>query len=158
MATGCATTVPKAKFTQEIAPESQIAAKDEAYLKINVGPGVTISDLEKARFTKTIEQKIAARKALNTMQGEKKSYEVELLLTRYDKGSAFARAMLAGLGQIHIAGEVKLMEMPDRKQVGAFSISKTFGWGGAYGASTTIVNIEETFANGLAAAVTRQKE
>ncbi len=66
--------------------------------------------------------------------------------------------MLAGLGQIHIDGEVKLVELPDRKQVGVFSVSKTFAWGGIYGGSTGIEEIEQTFADGVAAALTGQKE
>jgi hypothetical protein len=83
---------------------------------------------------------------------------VELLLTRYDKGNAFARAMLAGLGEIHIDGEVTLIELPERNQVGKFSISKTFAWGGIYGGTTSMDDIEQTFADGVAAAVTGQKE
>ncbi|MBN1381682.1 MAG: DUF4410 domain-containing protein [Deltaproteobacteria bacterium] len=158
LATGCATTVPKAEFMLEIAPESKIAAKDEAQVKIDIGPDVTITDLEKARLAKKIEEKIVARKALNTMDGENKSYEIDLLLTRYDKGSAFARFMLAGLGQIHIDGEVKLVELPDRKQVGAFTVSKTFAWGGIYGGATSIEDIEQPFADGVAAALTGQTE
>jgi hypothetical protein len=38
--------------------------------------------------------------------------------------------------------------------VGQFAISKTFAWGGIYGASMNMENIETTFAEGVAAAVT----
>ncbi len=77
-------------------PEARIASKDDAKVRIEVGP------------------------------------EVELLLTRYDKGNAFARAMLAGLGQIHIDGKVKLLEMPE--------------------------DIEMTLVDGVASALTGQTE
>ena len=152
--TGCATTVPKASFLHEIAPESRVASKDETKVNIKVGTDVTIEASEKARLAETIEQKITSLKILNNGNGEKKIYEVELLLTRYDKGNAFARFMLAGLGQIHIDGEVKLIELPERKLVGEFSISKTFAWGGAYGGGTKIEDIEKTFADGVASALT----
>lgn len=155
---GCATTAPTASFTREIVPESRIASKDDAKVRIEIGPDVTIQEAEKTRFAETIEQKIASLKIHNNRNGEMKTYEVELLLTRYDKGNAFARAMLAGLGQIHIDGQVKLLELPERKLVGEFSISKTFAWGGAYGAGTRIEDIEKTFADGLASAVTGQTE
>ncbi|MBU4054678.1 MAG: DUF4410 domain-containing protein, partial [Proteobacteria bacterium] len=111
----------------------------------------------KVRLAEVIGIKINDLKLSNNGQGEKKSYEIELLLTRYDKGNAFARSMLAGLGQIHIDGEIKIIELPDKKQVGAFSISKTFAWGGIYGASTSMEDIEQTFANAVAAEVTGQK-
>jgi hypothetical protein len=74
------------------------------------------------------------------------------------KGNAFARAMLAGLGQIHIDGEVVIYQMPDHVMVGEFALRKTFAWGGIYGAATSMENIEDTFSDGVAAAVTGQKE
>jgi len=156
--TGCATTMPMASFAREIVPESRIASKDDAKVRIEVGPDVAIEASEKTRLAETIEQKIVSFKMLNNRDGEMKTYEVELLLTRYDKGNAFARAMLAGLGQIHIDGQVKLLEMPERKLVGEFSISKTFAWGGIYGAATKIEDIEMTFADGVASALTGQTE
>lgn len=154
--TGCATTVPKASYLQEIAPESHVTSIDETKVNIEVGTDVTMEASEKARLAATIEQKITSLKKLNNGNGEKKIYEVELLLTRYDKGNAFARMMLAGLGQIHIDGQVKLLELPDRKLAGEFSISKTFAWGGMYGGSTSIEDIEQTFADGVASALTGQ--
>lgn len=156
--TGCATTVPKASFLHEIAPESRIASKDDATVKIEAGTDVIIQASEKSRLAGIIEQKIASLKILNNGNGEKKTYEVELLLTRYDKGNAFARLMLAGLGQIHIDGEVKLIELPERKLVGEFSIQKTFAWGGVYGGSTSIEDIEKTFAEGVASALIGKTE
>ena len=155
---GCATTLPMASFSREIVTESRIASKDEVKAKIGVGADVQIQASEKTRLAEKIEQKIASRKILNNRNGDMKTYEVELLLTRYDKGNAFARAMLAGLGQIHIDGEVKLIELPERKLVGEFSIKKTFAWGGAYGASTSIEDIELVFADGIASALTGQME
>jgi len=154
--TGCASTVPRASFTREIVPEARIASKDDAKVKIEAGPDVTIQEAEKTRFAETIEQKITSLKILNNRNGKMKTYEVELLLTRYDKGNTFARLMLAGLGQIHIDGQVKLLELPERKLVGEFSMSKTFAWGGLYGSGTHIEDIEKTFADGLASALTGQ--
>jgi len=155
---GCATTVPKVSFSRQIVPKSRIASTDDAKVKIEVGTDVKIQESEKTRIAETIEQKIASLKIMNSRNGEKKMYEVDLLLTRYDKGNAFARAMLAGLGQIHIDGEVKLIELPERKLVGEFSIKKTFAWGGVYGAGTKIEDIEKAFADGVASALTGQTE
>ena len=158
LTTGCATTVPKADFAQRITPESQIAAKDEAKVKIDAGTGVTLLESEKMRLAEKIGQKIDGRKITNKRDGSTKIYEVDLLLTRYDKGSAFARAMMAGLGQIHIDGDITVLEMPGRTTVGKFAISKTFAWGGIYGGTTTMEDIETTFADGVAAALTGQDD
>jgi hypothetical protein len=155
---GCASTTPKASFTQEIARESRVAAKDQAKAIVTADPGLDILDMERTRIAQRIEERVAAKQALNAADGEPKTYSIELRLTRYQKGNAFARAMLAGLGQIHIDGVVSLFEMPAHRQVGAFTIKKTFAWGGIYGGSTSMEDIERTFADGVAAAVTGQAE
>jgi hypothetical protein len=64
--------------------------------------------------------------------------------------------MLVGLGQIHIEGKVSLYQMPARTLVGEFDLKKTFAWGGIYGAATSMDDIENTFSDGVAAAVTGQ--
>ena len=71
-------------------------------------------------------------------------------MTRYDEGSAFARAMLAGLGQIQIDGKVSLRDRAQDALLGEYEVNKTFAWGGVYGASTTIRDVEEGFAQGVA--------
>jgi len=81
---------------------------------------------------------------------------VDVTITRYEKGSAFARAMLAGLGQIHMDGNVTLYSMPAHTVVEDFSVQKTFAWGGIYGGTTTIEDIEQSFAEGIANALTGQ--
>lgn len=90
---------------------------------------------EKMRMAEKIKMKVDGRKMANNRDGSSKTYEINLMLTRYEKGNAFARAMLAGLGQIHIDGTVTVYELPGKNQVGGFSVSKTFAWGGLYGGS-----------------------
>ena len=76
--------------------------------------------------------------------------DVTVTVTRYDEGSAFARAMLAGLGQIHIDGTVSLRDRARDVPLGEYEVNKTFAWGGVYGASTSIRDVEEGFAQGVA--------
>lgn len=158
LTTGCATTVPKPEFAKQIAPESQLAAKDDASVKVEAGAGVTMLESEKVRVTEKIKQKIDARKVMNDQDVSAKAYEIKLVMTKYEKGNAFARAMLAGLGQIHIDADVAVYEMPGQNPVGNFSLSKTFAWGGIYGGTTSMEDIETTFADGVAAALTGQNE
>ena len=130
LTTGCATTVPKPEFTKHIAPESQLAAKDDANVKVEAAAGVTMLESEKIRVAEKIKQKIDARKVANNQVLSAKTYEIMLVMTKYEKGNAFARFMLAGLGQIHIDADVAVFEMPGQIPVGNFSLSKTFVWGG----------------------------
>jgi hypothetical protein len=113
---------------------------------------------EKQRLADKIRMKIEDRKITNASNAAPRSYAVELHLTRYEKGNKVARFMLAGLGQIHIDGKVDLYQMPEHKLIGEFDLQKTFAWGGVYGASTSIEEIETTFADGVAAAVTGQSD
>lgn len=77
-------------------------------------------------------------------------------ITRYDKGSKSARLMLAGLGQLHIDGDIDVYSLPQHKLQEAFTLKKTFAWGGIYGASTSIKDIETTFSKGIAQTLTGQ--
>ncbi len=155
---GCASTAPKADFSQGMALAGRVAAKDEVKARVLAAADVSLLDVEKTRIAERIEERVMAKKAQNPEGAEKKNYEVEVTLTRYEKGNAFARSMLAGLGQIHLDGNVRLYELPEHKKVGDFLIKKTFAWGGLYGATVSMEDIETTFADGVAAALTGQEE
>ena len=66
--------------------------------------------------------------------------------------------MLAGLGQIHIDAGVKVVDAATNAVLSDFQIAKTFAWGGLYGASTSMADIERTFGDGVATALTGQSE
>lgn len=155
---GCASTVPTADFAHQIVAGARVSAPDTVKVNVDAADTVKILPIEKERIAEKVAMKIDARKTANAAAGAARVYEVDLRLTRYDKGNAFARAMLAGLGQIHIEGVVSVFEMPGHTPVGEFTLKKTFAWGGVYGAATSIEDIEDTFADGVAAAVTGQKE
>jgi hypothetical protein len=78
---------------------------------------------------------------------------VTIAFTRYDEGSAFARFMLAGLGQIHIDAEVTLEDRALQTVIGKFEVTKTFAWGGIYGVATGIKDVEDGFAEAVAKVV-----
>jgi hypothetical protein len=72
------------------------------------------------------------------------------VIKRYDEGDSFARAMLAGLGQMHIDADLCVSEYASKETLGTCEITKTFGWGGIYGAATRIEDIEDGFAQAVA--------
>jgi hypothetical protein len=47
---------------------------------------------------------------------------------------------------------------PGNEKISDFLVAKTFAWGGIYGASTSMEDIERTFADGVAAALTEQQD
>jgi uncharacterized protein DUF4410 len=156
---GCAGTAPKPEFSHPIVADARIASPDQAAVSVDaVNDSVKILPMECERFAEVIKQKIDTRKVANAGGSGSRSFAVDLHLSRYDKGNAFARAMLAGAGQIHIEGKVQVYQLPEHTLVGEFQLSKTFAWGGIYGASTSMQDIESTFADGIAATLTGQNE
>ena len=82
----------------------------------------------------------------------------KIIFTDYDAGNAFARAMLAGLGQIHIDAEITLKRGDTNELLGIEEVTKTFAWGGIYGASTHIIDVEEGFSEAVVAALLKREE
>ena len=145
--TGCATIGGTPQYTQMLPPDSRIVASDTVQTEVSAAPNVPIAQDEKTRLANQITNDIRSRAAQNARAS--RSYQIVVLVTRYDKGNAFARSMLAGLGQMHIDGTVSVFTPPGNK-IGEFTINKTFSWGGIYGASTTIKTVEAGFAKAVA--------
>jgi hypothetical protein len=153
--TGCASTSPKATFRESLPRELHIDANDTAGVKVEASDGIIVERYEKQRLGRLIQEKIDIEKLRNANPENEREFELEVLMTRYEKGNAFARAMLAGIGRIHIDATVTVFALPQRKKVGEFDIKKTFAWGGVYGAVTSIEDVEQGFADGVAEAVTQ---
>lgn len=155
---GCATTSPNVAFRQALPKDQRVDANDTADVKVEAAEGVFIDEYEKQRLARNILGKIDIQKLQNPDSSGKREYEIAVLLTRYEKGNAFARFMLAGLGQIHIDAKASVFQLPERMKVSEFDIDKTFAWGGIYGGTTSIEDVEHGFAEGVAQAVTSTKE
>lgn len=153
---GCATTVPKAQFVKQMAPVFRVAPTDLVKVNVDASQSVQILPSEEARLAQEVAQKINAAKLKDPQPRAPEQYAVDVHLTRYQKGSKFARFMLAGLGEMHIDGTVEVFQMPEHKLIETFGMSKSFAWGGAYGATTSITDIENTFAAGVASTLTGQ--
>lgn len=155
---GCASSVPTATFSRELKAADRIAKGDTTKVTVVAKAGLDMLDVEKARFTQRIEAALAEKQALNPSHDPLRNYSVSVNVTKYDKGNAFARSMLAGLGQIHIDATVQVFTEPNHELVAEFDLKKTFAWGGIYGGVTTIEDIEKTFARGVASSLTGQND
>jgi predicted component of type VI protein secretion system len=157
MMVGCASSPPNAKFTEPLKAEHRVRASDTVEVKVSTAKGVEMLPLEQQRVLEQVQMKLATKQAANPA-AEERALKVEVHMTRYEKGNAFARAMLAGLGQIHVDASVRVLEATSDELIASFNIAKTFAWGGIYGAATGIEDVEGAFAEGIAAALTGQED
>ncbi len=68
---------------------------------------------------------------------------LDVVFTRYDEGSAAARFVLIGLGQIPIEATVTLTDETTNQRLGEYKVSKQFALGGIAGATTDMSDVEE---------------
>jgi hypothetical protein len=158
---GCAGTIPSADFKKPITDNYRLCAHDEANVKLVAADGVALNDISRQRLESRLREAInAGKKNAPCKTSDKRSFILDSKITRYDEGNAFARAMLAGLGQIHIDGDfaLLLLSATGNEPVAQFTLQKTFAWGGIYGGVTRIEDIEATFAGGVAEAIVAQKQ
>jgi len=81
--------------------------------------------------------------------------KMNIHFTQFDRGNAFARFMLIGLGQIRIDATVQL-EDSSGKVVASYDVSKDFALGGVVGGTTTVEDVEDGFAKSVAAVVAQK--
>jgi hypothetical protein len=117
-------------------------------------PGVTMASYDLERIVARVKGALATEVPQSvTVAGPAegpRTMKIKLVFTQYDKGNAFARFMLAGLGQIHVDADVIFVDGTSGEQIGKYQISKQFAFGGIYGGSTSIEDVEEGFAKSVA--------
>lgn len=83
-----------------------------------------------------IQSKVAAVLAGN--KGDADAYRVKVVITKYDKGNAFARFMLIGLGQMHLDATVEVSQGEPTVVIREGTLSKNYAVGGLVGGSATM--------------------
>jgi hypothetical protein len=73
---------------------------------------------------------------------------LKITFTAYTEGNAVARLMLIGLGQVHIDGDVEIIDASGNT-IGAYKIAKQFALGGIMGAATTVKDVEDGFESSV---------
>jgi len=100
------------------------------------------------RVAARVKGELAARKL--AAAGTPQSASVKLLFTKYDRGDAAARFFIAGAGQIVIEAEVSFVNDATGQQIGKYKVGKDFSFGGIYGVSTSVEDVEGGFAKSVA--------
>jgi len=156
---GCtATSAPEPTKIKAYTKDFKINSNDTVFVTVNAKEELTITEAEKNRLAEKVKKEIDILKMNNPKTAKSNQYELDIKLLKYEKGNAFARMLLAGLGQIHIDANTNVFVLPTKSKVTEFNLNKTFAWGGIYGASTTMETVEEGFAKGIAEAVTQNKK
>jgi hypothetical protein len=154
LATGCASSAGTAK-----AIGGTTHPDTTRFTKLSITAGtkgdVTLSAADQDRIVQLIAARIKERamtrfSEVGVLPAAPDTLHVRVAFTRYDEGNAFARFMLAGLGQIHIDAEVTLAEGDGSALLGRYMVTKTFAWGGLYGVATSIKDVEAGFADAVA--------
>ena len=157
MASACADSVTAPTVVQAIAPEKKSGAR-VSDVTVEAMPGVIMTQSDLDRITSRVKAEIAravpgalpefATTAAPPRDGP--NIKLKLVITRYDSGNTFARFMLAGLGQIHIDGDVIFLDGDTGEAIAKYQVSKDFSFGGIYGGVTRIEDVEVGFAKSVA--------
>jgi len=160
---GCATTAPQIVYEQPIPEDFDVQDYDFLDVVVDSDADVSMAAYEKERLTQKLIEQVKQLETVkfngfNVPDSGPKTLSLEVTITRYDKGQAFARLMLAGLGQIHIDGDIVLKEKETQRVIEKANVNKTFAWGGVYGASTNMEDVEDGFAAGVLQALKESRE
>jgi Domain of unknown function (DUF4410) len=155
---GCATSPGGINPVSPLKAGTNLTTFSNLALEVQADSGVTLSPTDKERISRlivdTIKKKGPNRFAdINAPAPAPSTLRASVNVTRYDKGNSFARFMLAGLGQMHIDAHVVLEDQATQNTLGRYEVTKTFAWGGIYGAVTRIDDVEEGFASAVAALI-----
>ncbi len=158
LTTGCASTAATVQTTRPVQTLPALSRYQNLRLEVTKADDVYVISSEMQRITSRIIEAIWAKEPdrFSTINAKMPddlvlpTLHVTVRLTRYDKGNASARGVLAGLGQIHIDATVILRDQVSDETLGEYEVTKTFAWGGIYGASTSIGDVEVGFAEGIA--------
>ncbi|MBF0482276.1 MAG: DUF4410 domain-containing protein [Desulfovibrionaceae bacterium] len=166
LTTGCAGSRGSIKAMGDVQPavEDKLASYKYLSLQTSCAPGVQVPSEAIKRIEELVVTNVAKPGAPRMLSAAEPDQDASLLLTcqmvfeRFEEGNAFARAMIAGAGQMHITASVSLLDTNTRNQLAQFKVDKTFAWGGIYGASQKITDLEPGFAQAVADAITGRKE
>lgn len=158
---GCAGTKGSVRALQPVEKGVALCAFENLEIVSEIADGVKMQQNQVNRIIELISAKLMEN-APNCFQeitrgcDKPSTLSLTVNFTRYDKGNAFARAMLAGLGQMHIDAIVNISNKSNGKLLAKYEVTKTFAWGGIYGGSKSIEDIEPAFAEAIVSTILQE--
>jgi hypothetical protein len=155
---GCATSKGSVAAVTPLSADSSLTKYENLLIEVQNNDSVQITASDKERILmqtiSTIKKDYPTRfTSINQGGASPSTLKAVVNITRYDKGNAFARAMIAGLGQIKIDADVTMVDSVSNESLSRCQATKKFAWGGLYGATTTIDTVEEGFAKAVAGCI-----
>ena len=154
----CATSSTKPAAVQTLTAD-QVATLKLKAVTTTAAPGLVMTQNDFERITMKVKNELSAAAPGILVDPASpdadKAGSLTLNFTQYDSGSAFARAMLIGLGQIHVEGDVTVLD-PSGAAEGRYKVSKQFALGGIAGMATSIQDVEDGFAKSVAEIVKKK--
>jgi len=151
MLAGCAGSVSAPVAVQAMSSEQKAALKI-GDISADADGGLKMSEADFGLIVQKVRTYIDAEKPGLVVDGAPGATHMKIHFTTFDRGNAFARGMLIGLGQIRIEATVSLADASGAT-VASYKVSKDFALGGVIGATTTVDDVEDGFAKSVAEVV-----
>lgn len=152
---GCAGSVSEPVAVEPLTADQQ-ASLHVSDITADAADGVQMSDGDFGLICQKVRSYIQAGSPdVLTDPAGAQPLKMNIHFTEFDRGNAFARFMLIGLGQIKIDATVQL-EDSSGKVVASYDVSKDFALGGVAGGTTTVEDVEEGFAKSVASVVAKK--
>jgi opacity protein-like surface antigen len=160
---GCASTKGSYSPITSVTEGADLAKYSDVVIEVKNNPDVALTTTDNNRIQTLIVANLREEypnkfKEVNPEKPDAQTLQAIVNITKYDKGNAFARFMLAGLGSMQIKADILLNDLANGQCLGKSECKKTFAWGGLYGGATTIEGIEEGFAKAAAASIAEAKK
>lgn len=144
---GCAGSATKPIAVSALAnPTQKLSVTD---VTATATPGIGMGNDDLVRIVDGIKGKLTADRLMAAQSPDALPVTLQINFTSYDPGNAGARALMMGLGQIHIDGEIAMVDASGIA-IGKYQIAKQFAGGGLWGAATTIKDVEAGFEASVA--------
>jgi hypothetical protein len=144
---GCAESISEPTALQPL-PAGAIGTLHVSDVTVDAAPGVEIPGFALTAIDDKVKSYIRME-APAVMAVGPGAYQMKIHITRFERGNPVARAMLIGLGQIHLEGTVELCDVSGNV-VARYTVVKDFALGGIIGATTRVVDVEDGFAKSVA--------
>jgi hypothetical protein len=147
--TGCGTTALVHKQAESVA---QFDPYKTLTITSSVAEGVVMPEPVRERVEELVKANLESKycpkrfQSISTKEPAPDDLVLLIKYTTYDEGNRFARFMMAGLGGIKIHSDIIVKNTKSDEALSHGEVGKTFRWGGIYGATTDIAEIEKWFA------------
>ena len=145
---GCAGSVAAPVSVQALSAQQKMMLRI-ADVSAETKAGVVMTPMDLDRLSQRVKAELTALTPSVIGPADASAAKVKLVFTRYERGSAAARALLIGLGQIRIDADVVVVDASGTT-VGQYQVAKQFALGGIAGAVTSTDDVEEGFAKSVA--------